>query len=115
MKARKAFGVKYPTLYLDSSDKNAKAYNCVQRAHQNSLENLSSFYALLFVAGIRFPIAAAASAAIYNLGRIMYFRGYCTGEPSGRTVGGFLHLGQLALLGMVGRFAYEAFTASATA
>jgi hypothetical protein len=34
------FGVKYPALYADKATcKDADHFNCVQRAHQNSLEN----------------------------------------------------------------------------
>lgn len=35
-------------MYAEQSHPNADAYNCVQRAHQNMLENLSIFYVLLF-------------------------------------------------------------------
>lgn len=53
----------YPALYADAAncpdEGKAKAFNCVQRAHQNSLEFLSSFYALLAAAGtkVRFGLA----------------------------------------------------------
>ena len=35
--ARKKFGIKYPQMYAEQSDKNANSFNCVQRAHQNVL------------------------------------------------------------------------------
>jgi glutathione S-transferase len=35
-------------MYAEQSDKNAKAFNCVQRAHQNLLENMPFFLTLLF-------------------------------------------------------------------
>ena len=107
MKARKAFNVPYPALYAESSHKNAKEFNCVQRAHQNSLENLISFYPLLILAGARFPITAAVAAVLYNVGRILYFNGYCTGDPKARMKGWPQYFGVLALLGGVFRFAYE--------
>ncbi|KAL4859302.1 Microsomal glutathione S-transferase 3 [Chlorella vulgaris] len=103
--ARKKFGVKYPTLYEDATKPNAKAFNC--RAHQNSLENLPSFYALLLVAGIRYPVSASIAGAVALVGRIAYFIGYSTGEPSARMRGAFTHLGVIALAGMVARWAME--------
>lgn len=111
MKARKQFGVKYPALYADeATNKNAKQYNCVQRAHQNCLENLPGFYALLLTAGVRYPLSASVAAAVYLVGRIVYFKGYSTGDPQGRYKGGFLYFGTLALLVMVGKFSFELFT-----
>lgn len=107
MKARKTFNVPYPTLYAESTHKNANEFNCVQRAHQNSLENLISFYPMLILAGVRFPITAAVSALIYNVGRILYFNGYSTGIPKKRMNGSIQYIGVLTLLGAVFRFAYQ--------
>jgi glutathione S-transferase len=107
MQARKKFNVKYPDLYGDSSTANGKAFNCVQRGAQNSYENLSAFHAMLLIAGARYPISASVAAAVYLLGRIFYFRGYCTGDPQGRHQGGFLHLGMLGLVTMAGMWAVE--------
>lgn len=38
-------------MYAESDNKNAKAFNCVQRAHQNVLENIPIFLVLLFTSG----------------------------------------------------------------
>lgn len=35
-------------MYADKDNKNAKAFNCVQRGHQNVLENIPIFLVLLF-------------------------------------------------------------------
>lgn len=110
--ARKKYGVKYPTMYADSSNANAEAFNCVQRGHQNSLENQPAFLTMLLVAGLRYPLSASVAGALYLIGRLFYFRGYCTGNPNGRHRGGFMYFGTLALLGMVGRFAWELFTSA---
>jgi glutathione S-transferase len=107
MKARKAFNIPYPTLYAESSDKNAKEFNCVQRAHQNSLENLISFYPMLILAGVRFPVTATVAGLLYNFGRVLYFNGYCTGDPKKRMNGWPQYFASFTLLGAVFRFAYE--------
>jgi len=104
--ARKKYGVRYPAMYADESTKDGHAFNCVQRGHQNSLENLATFNALLILAGLRFPVPAAVAGAAYLIGRIVYFKGYCE-SPKGRMKGGFMHLGTLALVGMVGYWAVE--------
>ncbi|EFN54337.1 hypothetical protein CHLNCDRAFT_135580 [Chlorella variabilis] len=108
--ARKKYGITYPTLYAPPGHKDEKAFNCVQRAHQNSLENLPSFYALLLTAGIKasgprlahsYLISASIAGAVALVGRIFFFNGYSTGDPKARYRGGFTHFGTLALLGMV--------------
>lgn len=47
------YGVKYPALYAPGSDDSANAFNCVQRGHQNSLEQLPHFFAVFAPAAIK--------------------------------------------------------------
>ena len=107
VKARKQYGVKYPVLYLDASHKDAEAYNCVQRAHQNSLENLPAFLTLLTLSGLQVPHLASLVGVAYCAGRVRYINGYSTGDPKARLKGGFLHLATLVQLGMVAAWAVE--------
>ncbi|KAG6618032.1 hypothetical protein I3842_Q134200 [Carya illinoinensis] len=88
-KARKRFNVPYPTLYaLESDNKDAKLFNCVQRGHQNSLEMMPMH-----------PCTCAALGLLYTVSRVFYFKGYATGDPQKRlTVGKY---GFLALLGLM--------------
>lgn len=43
----------YPNLYAEPSNKNANAFNCVQRGHQNSLEGYAMFLSLLLSSGLK--------------------------------------------------------------
>ena len=74
-------------------------FNCVQRGHQNSLEGLAGFLALLLSAGVFYPKASAIAAFVYNVGAIRYMRGYATGDPKNRMRGSIKYLGLLYLLG----------------
>ncbi|KAK9106424.1 hypothetical protein Syun_022435 [Stephania yunnanensis] len=84
-KARKKYKVFYPTLYaLESENKDAKLFNCVQRGHQNSLEMMPMFFALLLLGGLRHPLVSAGLGLLYMVGRYFYFTGYATGDPNNR-------------------------------
>lgn len=121
------FNVTYPILYaLESDNKDAKLFNCVQvlvfpnfirsnfptdstnnefvccaymrRGHQHSLEMMPMFFTLMMLGGMRHPCTCAALGLLYTVSRIFYFKGYATGDPQKRlTVGKY---GFLALLGL---------------
>ena len=93
-RARKEHGVAYPALYSNDN----KVFNCIQRAHQNTLENLSQFMFLLTMAGFSHPRLAAAAGWVWIAGRIVYGLGYSTGLPEKRNRGAFGYLGLLTLL-----------------
>jgi glutathione S-transferase len=77
-------------------------FNCIQRGHQNSLENQPIFLALLATAGVFHPLTAGIAGFSYLLGRILYFTGYSTGKPDGRYIGALPTYGGLfTLLGVV--------------
>ncbi|KAH3857527.1 microsomal glutathione S-transferase 3-like [Dreissena polymorpha] len=95
-KARKQYEVKYPQLYHSEP---MHKFNCIQRAHQNSLENQSGFLLLLFTSGLQYPKISAAAGAVYLAGRIVYALGYYTGDPEKRRYGAFHHIGEIVLLG----------------
>ncbi|KAL3671445.1 hypothetical protein V7S43_003367 [Phytophthora oleae] len=94
-KARKLYGVEYPQMYAEQSDKNAKAFNCVQRGHQNIMENIPIFLALIFTSSIYHPQIAAIAGFVRILGFVVYMRGYSSGDPKKRLQGGFGYLGLL--------------------
>ncbi|XP_076444441.1 glutathione S-transferase 3, mitochondrial-like [Babylonia areolata] len=94
MKARKKYEVQYPKLYSD----NCHEFNCVQRAHQNTLENIPLFLVLLLLGGIKFPRLSALFGVIYLASRVVYAYGYYTGDPSKRNRGVFGYLGYFGLV-----------------
>jgi glutathione S-transferase len=101
--ARKKFNIKYPLMY--SPDNNE--FNCIQRAHQHTLELYPQFLLLLTIGGLQHPRLAAGAGVVYLLGRIAFAKGYYTGEPDKRKYGGFGMAGLLTLLGSTACFAFH--------
>ncbi|XP_008781035.1 microsomal glutathione S-transferase 3-like [Phoenix dactylifera] len=84
-RARIKYKVSYPTLYaIESENKDAKLFNCVQRGHQNSLELMPVFFVMLLLGGLRHPLVAAGFGIDYTIARFFYFKGYSSGIPENR-------------------------------
>ncbi|KAG6480289.1 microsomal glutathione S-transferase 3-like [Zingiber officinale] len=98
--ARERYNVDFPTMYaLESENKDAKLFNCIQRGHQNSLEMMPAFVVTLLLSGLYCPVGAAALGVVYTVGRYYYFKGYATGVPDNRlTVGRFAFMALLGLM-----------------
>ncbi|KAF7816286.1 microsomal glutathione S-transferase 3 [Senna tora] len=98
--ARRKYKVFYPTLYAsESENKDAKLFNCVQRGHQNSLENMPMFFMLMILGGLKHPCISASLGSLYIVCRYFYFTGYSSGIPDNRNKIG--KYGSLALLGLL--------------
>ncbi|CAL4943981.1 unnamed protein product [Urochloa decumbens] len=99
-KARRKYKVFYPTMYaIESENKDAKLFNCVQRGHQNSLEMMPMFFVMLLLGGLQHPTIAAGLGVLYMVARFFYFKGYATGVPDNRLKIGGLNF--LAVFGLI--------------
>jgi len=67
------------------ADPKAYVFNCVQRAHQNTLENLPILLSTTLITSIKYPIFAASALGLWSLARVGYTLGYATGNPKKRT------------------------------
>ena len=108
IKARKKYGIKYPTLYATAQDIDEKgecknqadvdAYNSAQRCHQQTSENIATIQLCGALNGLLFPRFAGACLMLYSVGRFLYGRGYASKGPEGRRLGGGIsHLGDIPL------------------
>ena len=106
-KARKKYKVFYPTLYaVESENKEAKLFNCVQRGHQNSLEMMPAFFVMLLVGGFQHPLIGAGLGLLYTVARFFYFTGYASGVPEKRLkIGGLNFLAYFGLIICTASFA----------
>ncbi|KAG6877883.1 hypothetical protein C0993_002884 [Termitomyces sp. T159_Od127] len=85
-KWRKRSGIKYPQLYAEKAEveasRNAPIFNCAQRAHANTLENIPVLYVTTLITAVKYPIVAATACGVWSLSRVFYTRGYLSGDPS---------------------------------
>eukprot|EP00884_Botryococcus_braunii_P002283 jgi/Botrbrau1/12055/Bobra.0295s0010.1 len=85
--ARKKYNVPYPRLYAEGASAEAESFNCVQRGHQNFLENLPLFLGMQLLLASIYPRTAAGLIVLWAVGRVVYFLGYAKGDPNKRLPG----------------------------
>ncbi|KAL0855619.1 hypothetical protein Bca101_060772 [Brassica carinata] len=97
---RYGYNVQFPTLYaIESENKDAKLFNCIQRGHQNALEMMPMYFILMILGGMKHPCICTGLGLIYNISRFFYFKGYSSGDPTKRlTIGKYSFLGLFGLM-----------------
>ena len=118
MAARKQYGIKYPKLYADASDGEAgHKFNCIQRGHQNTLENMPMILLFTGITSVFYPATGAAFLGIWTVGKVLYFNGYASGDPNARnTQGGPIsYIGLLGAIGTCLKIAFDLLTSSSAA
>ena len=61
-------GVKYPAMVAEGDGEDAMRFNCTQRSHQNTLEQLPTFLAMQMLLAQAYPVTAAALGMLWNVG-----------------------------------------------
>jgi glutathione S-transferase len=108
MNARKKYNVQYPALYAPTGHKFESEFNCVQRAHQNTLESYALVMCTMCTCGLVYPVTSAILGGIWVAMRFVYGYGYATYGPNGRMAGGLLsHIGDWGLTIMCLKIAYD--------
>ncbi|KAK6474458.1 microsomal glutathione S-transferase 3-like [Huso huso] len=87
--ARKKYDVKYPTMYSDKDP----VFNCIQRAHQNTLEVYPQWLIFQCISGLAYPTVASVLGVIWVTSRFSYAWGYYTGDPAKRMNGAYGYIG----------------------
>mmetsp|Transcript_19773 Transcript_19773/g.49188 ORF Transcript_19773/g.49188 Transcript_19773/m.49188 type:complete len:211 (-) Transcript_19773:2054-2686(-) len=75
---------KLPNLYAQGTSKNARAFNCVQRSHQQILETLPGYFVTVLVSGLEYPVATFVFGSLWLYSRSVWVVGYSdsSGDPA---------------------------------
>ena len=75
-----------PNLYAQGTSKHVKAFNCIQRSHQQIFETYTTCCVSALVGAVSFPVCTSLSTLMYAVGRYYLSRGYfeCEGDASKR-------------------------------
>ncbi|XP_056106595.1 microsomal glutathione S-transferase 3b [Rhinichthys klamathensis goyatoka] len=92
--ARKKYEIKYPNMYSDKDP----VFNCIQRAHQNTLEVYPQWLVFQTIAALEYPLVASVLGVIWITSRFSYAWGYYTGDPAKRMRGAYGYIGLLGVI-----------------
>lgn len=75
-----------PNLYAQGTSKNALAFNCVQRSHQQIIETFPGYFCSVLFTGLEFPVTAFVMASLWLYSRMVWVKGYqeSKGKPMER-------------------------------
>ena len=62
-------GVEYPKLYAEGNNAVSVKFNCTQRAHQNTLENLPVFLIMQILLAQAYPMLASGLGVAWAVGK----------------------------------------------
>mmetsp|Transcript_146556 Transcript_146556/g.408298 ORF Transcript_146556/g.408298 Transcript_146556/m.408298 type:complete len:198 (-) Transcript_146556:181-774(-) len=74
----------YPKMYAEGFSKLANDFNCVQRAHQQTLETYPQVLACSLLAGLKHPIVTSIGQVVWMIARLQWAKGYSSGDPAKR-------------------------------
>ena len=69
-----------PNLYAQGTSKHVRAFNCMQRSHQQIFETFTTAVLSGVVGCITFPVCTALSTFLYAVGRYHLSKGYADAE-----------------------------------
>ena len=66
--------------FTEGTSKHAKAFNCVQRSHQNILETVPGYFITVMISGLEYPVATFFFASVWLYSRMVWAKGYASGD-----------------------------------
>ncbi|KAK1739164.1 hypothetical protein QTG54_010480 [Skeletonema marinoi] len=72
-----------PNLYAQGTSKHVRAFNCIQRSHQQIFETYTTVVLSGVMGAISFPICTAVSTFVYAVGRYQLSTGYAEAAEEG--------------------------------
>lgn len=75
-----------PNLYVDGNTKPARAFNCVQRSHQQMIESLTQLNVAAILSAFSYPLVASFLTVLHFASRTVWCKCYADseGEPGNR-------------------------------
>jgi glutathione S-transferase len=100
--ARVKYNVPWPNTFAPEAHKDKVAFDCVQRAHLNFVENYPQVLGVVYFAAQEYPYYAFVTSCMFLLGRLVFANGYYTGKAAAKDAGTFGYmLGMFPLYGLM--------------